>query len=129
VEGSIVLFLFLVLVIAILDFGQVLFLHHVLTERVRSGARYAAVHQFNTTTIQNVVAYNSTAATQNGVGLFGLTPAKVTVTRYDAGTPNDRIKVSISTYTMHFLSPWLPASFTAGPFSAVMPVESLGAAN
>jgi len=42
VEASIVLVLFLVLLIGILDVGQVMFFHHVLTQRVRAGARYAA---------------------------------------------------------------------------------------
>jgi len=49
-------------------------------------------------------------------------------THYDIGLPTERVQVSISAYSMHFLSPWLAASFTPGPFTAVMPMESAGAA-
>ena len=128
VEGAIVLLVFLVVFVGILDMGQVLFFHHFLNDRVRAGARYAVVHAYDPTTIRNVVAYNSPSAPDGGSGLFGLTPSMVRVNRYDIGTPNERIQVSISTYTMHFLSPWLRADFSPGPFSAAMPMESSGAA-
>ncbi len=128
VEGSIVLLVFLVVFVGILDMGQVLFFHHFLNDRVRAGARYAVVHSYNTTAIQNVVSYNSPTVPNGGSPLFGLTPTMVQVNHYDIGNPNERIQVSISTYTMHFLSPWLMASFTPGPFTAVMPIESAGSA-
>jgi hypothetical protein len=128
VEGSITLVVFLVVLLGIFDMGQVLFFHHFLNDRVRTGARYAVVHAYDPSVVKNVVAYNSTAAPDGGGGLFGLNPSMVQVNHYDVGTPNERIKVSVTTYTMHFLSPWLMASFTPGPFSSVMPVESSGVA-
>jgi len=126
VEGSVSLLAFLVVIIGILDIGQVLFFHHFLNDRVRVGARYAVVHAYEPSVIQNVVAYNSTEAPMGGAGLFGLKPAMIQVNHYDAGTPNERVKVSVTGYKMHFLSPWLAASFTPGPFNSVMPVESSG---
>jgi len=126
VESSIVLLVFMVVFVGILDMGQVMFLCNVLSDRVRTGARYAVVHTYNATNIQNVVAYNS--STPGTSGLFGITPSMVQVSHYDAGLSTERVQVSISTYTMHFLSPWLASSFTPGPFSAVMPMESGGAA-
>jgi hypothetical protein len=126
VEGSIVLVVFMVVFVGILDVSQVVFLHTVLSDRVRTGARYAVVHTYNAAAIQNVVAYNS--ATPGSSGLFGITPSMVQVNHYDIGLPTERVQVSISTYSMHFLSPWLAASFTPGPFTAVMPMESAGAA-
>jgi hypothetical protein len=128
VESAIVMLLFMVLFIGILDMGQVLFFHHFLNDRARAGVRYAIVHPYDPTAIKNVVAYNATAG-DGSPGLFGLTPSMVDVTRYDAGTANDRIQVSISSFTMHFLSPWLMRSFTPGPFRAVMPLEGAGAAH
>jgi hypothetical protein len=127
VESSIVLLVFMVVFVGILDMGQLMFLCNVLSDRVRTGARYAVVHTYSTATIQNVVAYNSSTS-PGGSGLFGITPAMVQVNHYDAGLPTERVQVAISTYTMHFLSPWLASSFTPGPFSAVMPMESGGAA-
>jgi hypothetical protein len=126
VEGAVVLLVFMVVFVGILDMGQVMFLHGVLSDRVRTGARYAVVHTYNVANIQNVVAYNS--STPGASGLFGITPSMVQVNHYDVGLPTERVQVSISTYTMHFLSPWLAATFTPGPFTAVMPMESAGAA-
>lgn len=129
VEGAIILLLFMVVFVGILDMGQIFFFHHFLNDRVRIGARYAVVHSYDQAAIRNVVAYNATAAPRDGVGLFGLSPSMVTVNRYDPGTPSDRVEVSVSAYTMHFISPWLMRDFTPGPFRAVMPIESAGAAH
>ena len=126
VESSIILLVFLVILTGILDVGQVLFFHHVLTERVRAGARYAAVHAFDPGAIRNVVSYNSASAPPGGGGLFGLDPSLVEVNRYDEGTAKARIEVSVSTFTLHFASPWLMRDFTPQPFRAVVPIESGG---
>ncbi len=128
IESAIVTLLFMVLFIGILDMGQVLFFHHFLNDRVRTAARYAVVHPYDPAVIKNVVAYNAT--TGDGTpGLFGLTPSMIQVNRYDAGTSDDRIEVTVDAFTMHFLSPWLMRDFTPGPFRAVMPVEGAGAAH
>ena len=129
VESSIVFLLFLVLLLGILDFGQILFFHHFLAERVRAGARYAVLHQYDAQVVRNVVVYNSPAAPPEGSGLFGLRPEMVQVVRYDAGTAADRVAVGISGYRMRFLSPWVAGVFTPGPFRAVLPLESAGTAH
>src|SRR5262245_58805615 len=103
VESSIVLLLFLVIVIGVLDAGQLLFFHQFLTERVRNGARYAAVHVYNTAAIANVVAYSDPSPPDGSAGLFGLTPAMVQVNHHGAGT-SDRVSVEITGYQMRFLS-------------------------
>jgi TadE-like protein len=127
VESAIVLVLFLVLLIGILDAGQVLFLHNFLDERVRSAVRYAAVHTYDVNAIKNFAAYNDPVGPPGGgPGLFGLDPGMVQVARYDFGTPNARIEVSVTTFSMHFLSPWLAGTFTPRPFRASMPIESGG---
>jgi hypothetical protein len=128
VESSIVLLMFLVILIGVLDMGQILFFHQFLGERVRTGVRYAVVHPFNPAAIQNVVAYNSATPANGATGLFGLTAEMVAVSRYDAGTLSDRVEVKITGYQMRFLSPWLAGVFAPGPFRAVMPLESAGAA-
>jgi hypothetical protein len=128
VESSVVLLLFLVILVGTLDAGQLLFFHQFLTDRARTGARYAVVHAYNATAIANVVAYADPAPAAGTTGLFGLTPAMVQVNHYDAGTTADRVAVKITGYQMRFLSPWLAGVFTAGPFQAVAPVESAGTA-
>jgi Flp pilus assembly protein TadG len=128
VESSVVLVLFLVILIGVLDAGQILFFHQFLTERVRTGARYAIVHADNAAAVANVVAYQNTAPAPGVTGLFGLSTSMVQVTHYDAGSDSDRIEVRVTGYKMRFLSPWLAGIFTPGPFRAVMPMESGGVA-
>jgi TadE-like protein len=128
VESSVVLMLFLVILIGVLDAGQILFFHQFLTERVRSGARYAVVHSFDATAIANVVAFNNPAPAAGTTGLFGLTASMVSVTHSDAGTLSDRVQVKVTGYKMRFLSPWLAGVFTPGPFQSVAPVEGAGLA-
>jgi hypothetical protein len=120
--------MFLVILIGVLDMGQILFFHQFLGERVRTGARYAVVHTYNATAIQNVVAYNTATPANGAAGLFGLTAQMVSVNRYDAGTLSDRVEVKVTGYNMRFLSPWLAGVFTPGPFRAVLPLEAAGAA-
>jgi hypothetical protein len=128
VESSVVLMLFLVILIGVLDAGQILFFHQFLTDRVRTGARYAVVHAYDATRIANMVAYADPTPAPGASGLFGLTASMVQVNHYDAGTSADRVSVKITGYQMRFLSPWLAGVFTAGPFQAVAPVESAGVA-
>jgi len=127
VESSVVLLTFLVILIMLMDAGQILFFHQFLSDRARAGARYAVVHTFNAATVKNVVVYENVSS--SGMpGLFGMSTSMVSVTRYDSGTANDRVLVRVSGFKMRFLTPWLAGIFTPGPFSAVMPMESAGTA-
>ncbi len=131
VEAALVLLVLLTLVFGILDFGQLLLFHQGLTERAGAGARYAVAHTFDPQAITNVVLYNSpTPPSGNTPGLFGLTASEVTVTRYDAGDPqNDRIEVEIHDFPMRFYSPLIAGPYQHRPFRVLRPVESLGATN
>jgi hypothetical protein len=129
VESSIILMVFMVVFVGIFDMGQLLFFHNFLNDRVRSGARYAVVHPYDPATIKNVVVYNSaTAPGGSAIGLFGLSTSMVSVNRYDPGTADDRVEIRITGYRLRFFSPWIAGTFTPGPFRAVMPLESAGAA-
>jgi hypothetical protein len=126
-EGALIMMVVTVVFVGILDIGLMLFRISFLGERVRSGARYAAVHSYNPTAIQNYVVYNNpTAPTGATTGLFGLTRAMVSVNRYDVGTPSDRIEISISNYPLAFFSPYIARTFTSRNFRASVAVESLG---
>jgi hypothetical protein len=128
IESSVILLTFLVILIMLMDAGQILFFHQFLSDRARAGARYAAVHTFNATTIKNVVVFENTAPGNGAVGLFGMNTSMVSATRYGSGTAMDRVVVQVSGFKMRFLTPWLAGIFTPGPFSAVMPMESAGTA-
>ena len=112
-ETSLVLSTLLLMLIGIVDFGQFLFFHQVLTDRARAGARYAAVNPYDAASIQNVVVFNSPAAPNGStVGLFGLTIANVTVTPTPStGAPN-YVQVKISGFPIHLISPFLTKTYT-----------------
>ena len=58
VETGLVLVMFLLLLIGIIDFGQILYFHQSLVERARAAARYGALNPTDTTGIKNVAVYN-----------------------------------------------------------------------
>ena len=128
-ESSLVLLVFLATLLGTIDFGQILFFHLMLADRVRAGARFAIVSSYDPVQIANVVVYNSATAPSisNTTGLFGLTPSMVQITRYDAGTNTDRVQVAIANFPIAFYSPWISGSLSPRTFRAVMPIESLGA--
>ena len=131
VEGALVLMPLLLVIIGILDFGQLLFQHQTFTERARAGVRWAVTHNYDTQQIKNFVLYNSpTAPEGNPRGLFGLTASEITVTRFDSGDQvKDRIEVSIHDVPMRFYSPVLSKVLAHRPFRVVRRVEALGATN
>jgi Flp pilus assembly protein TadG len=125
-ETSLVLSTLLLMLVGIVDFGQFLFFHQVLTDRARAGARYAAVNPYDATAIQNVVVYNSsTAPGGSPVGLFGLTTSNVTVTPTPStGTP-DYVQVKISGFPIHLISPFLTKSYTPRDIIATRQTENI----
>jgi Flp pilus assembly protein TadG len=125
-EMSLVLSTLLLMLIGIVDFGQFLFFHQVLTDRARAGARYAAVNPYDATSIQNVVVYNSpTAPSGSPTGLFGLIPSNVTVTPTPStGIPN-YVQVKISGFPIHLISPFLTKSYTPRNIIATRQTENI----
>ncbi len=128
-ESALILLAFLTTLLGVIDFGQILFFHLMLADRVRAGARFAIVSSYDPVSIANMVVYNSVTApsVSNTTGLFGLTTSMVNVTRYDAGAKTDRVEVAISNFPLAFYSPWISGSLSPRSFRAVMPIESLGA--
>jgi Flp pilus assembly protein TadG len=129
VEASLILIVFLMVLVEVLDIGQVMFFQAMLLDRARAGARYAAVNSYDAATIKNVMVYNAaTVPAGSQAGLFGLRTSMVSSTRYDPGGPTDRIEVVISNFPLAFYGPFLAATFPNRTFRAVMPSQSLGAA-
>lgn len=125
VETALVLLVFLMILIGIIDFGQVLYFHQSLVERARAAARYGAVHPTDTTGIQNVAVYNS--ATVSGTPsaiLSGMTTSMVDVQNPGINTNDARVVVTISNYPVSFISPYIAQSFHNRPIVVTMGSET-----
>jgi hypothetical protein len=129
VESALILVIFISTLLAILDFGQFLFFHQTLTERVRNAAREGALKWqtgCQTDCVKNLVVYDSTTAgTYRSIAVPRLTTASVTVTPPDA-TLNSRLVVTVSNYNFAIFNPWLSTSGSRRirPIIASAPVES-----
>ena len=124
-EGALVLFLAVSTLLAVLDFGQVLFFHQALVERVRVGARWGVVNTYDDQKIRNVVVYDTPNPTQGAAGLFGLTTALVSTSLRDSGTPEARLVITISGYPFRFFTPLIVGGYTAKTISATVPLEEI----
>jgi len=82
-----------------------LFVQQSITEKVRVAARYGAVNPYNQAAIENMVLYSQSTVPATGDPAFNLTRSMVTVVRSDAGTPDDRISVTVSNYHFEFITP------------------------
>src|SRR5262249_9585186 len=113
IETSLTILIFVPVLIGILDFGQFLYFHQSLTDRVRAGARYGAVHTFNATKIANYVLYNDDTGTTNGATALlpnindpAATPdttiGSISATLSGSGTDDARVTVSITNYPFQF---------------------------
>ncbi|MFN3324438.1 MAG: TadE/TadG family type IV pilus assembly protein [Bryobacteraceae bacterium] len=129
VEGALVLSTLLIMILTIMDLGQMLFFLQLLNDRCREGARYATVSTYDTNAIKRYIAYGDAGSNRTGTGLFGLTPAMIAVNRYGANTPEDRIEVIIQNFPLTYFSPLLYGQYGHRPFRVVTLVESLGASN
>jgi len=122
VETGLVLLVFLMLLIGIVDFGQVLYFHQSLVERARAAARYGAINPTDTTGIKNIAVYNSATAGSAPV-LNGLTTAMVDVQNPDINTSAARVVVTISNYPITFVSPYIARTFNNRPVMVAMSSE------
>jgi Flp pilus assembly protein TadG len=130
VETALVLSSFLFMLIAILDFGQFLFVHQTLVERARTAVRYAAVNRTATTSeIQNLVLFNETTVPSGRTtGDFGVTTAMVTVSdvTLDAAgntSQSPAKRVTIQNYPFTMFTPIVGGGYTGRAIVASLPRE------
>jgi Flp pilus assembly protein TadG len=124
VEASLTLTLFLTLLFSIYDFGWVLFFHQTLVAQARSGARFAAINPTSLASAKNIVLYNQTANV-GGVGILGISPADVSVTRDGtAGAIDDRITVTISGYQYNLITLGWAGAYNGKTITVSIPVEN-----
>jgi Flp pilus assembly protein TadG len=117
VESALIVLVFLAGLIGTLDFGQLLFTHQMMVERVRAGVRWGAVNPFDGTgdQIANMVRYNSSTVPDGATPFLGMSRNNVSVVHTNAtvSNPNDeRITVSIVNYNFTFLSPWIAHTYS-----------------
>ena len=125
VESALVLFLFLFVLIGILDMGTILFTYQGLVQRVQAGARYGIVNTYDATKIKNVVAYGDPDGGTNP--FFGITADLITVEADDLDNQISRVQVFIDNYPMHLFTPFVSGAFQLPKIEATFTTESEGA--
>ena len=126
IEGMLVLVVLIGMILGVLDFGQMIFLHQTLTERARAAARYAALNPADVGGARNLVLFGNTVAPADPTRSFwGMTAAMVQVARNNQDTNEDEMVVTISGYRFQIFSPWIVGSATGRSIVASAPVEVL----
>lgn len=123
-ESTLTLVVFLMMVMGILDFGQVMFIHQAMVQRVTSATRYAAVHPDDVAGIKNLVVYATITPPDGASPFLGLQTTQVDVARTGQGTGKERIQLSLTNYQYRFFSPGLAGLYTMKPVSTTIMVES-----
>ena len=123
VESALVMLAFTMLLVAIFDVSQLLFMHQSLVERVRVAARWGAVHDpAASTAITNYVLYGQSTSPAGGTAAYGLTSSMVAVTTTGAGSDDYRLNVTLSNYRYTMLTPLVAGSRTGQPITASVPI-------
>jgi Flp pilus assembly protein TadG len=130
-ETALVLLTMLGIIVFILDMGRILLLQQFITVRAQTAARQAAVNNWTASDVQNFTVYNSTTAPDGSPsGFLGLTTSEVSYTTAGtSGTPNYRVKVTVSGVQVLTMIPYIAGQYTLPPIVATAPAQSLGATN
>ncbi len=124
VEAAMVSLVLMLMLLAIFDFGQMLFRHQALVERARRTVRWGAIYNASdTTAIRNKFLYNQTTVPSGASGYLGLTASNITVTRSGtAGTDNDRLTLTVVNQPFRFISPYISGLRTGAPIQVSVPL-------
>lgn len=124
-EAALILTVFLTMLISVLDFGQILFIHQMLVERARLAARTAAVTDCDNLCASNLVLYGQRDHPGGeGNGIFGLTPANVFISRRDSGTTAARVVVRIANLSYNSYSPLMAGRLRNIPVTVAVSMET-----
>jgi len=122
--------IFVPILIGIIDFGQFLYIHQSLSERVRAASRYGVVHTYTDGSDSvNVAIYNDPAGSSNGATAVlpylqssnSSGDGYVSVALTGAGTDEAFLTVTITHYPYTFL--WVPSSLTKRTMTHTEPYE------
>jgi len=116
VEAALTLSAVLLLIIGTLDIARVVFMHQMISERAGKAVRWGAAHDFNETSIKNVLLYGSATPAEGAQPLFGLGNDNVSVIK-EAGANGapDRVRMTISGWNYRFLTPYIGGQSVIAP--------------
>ena len=120
-EASLLFLVFFVMMIGLLDLGQMLFLHQALVERTQQAVRWGVTNNYDPTSITNLVLYANTSPAQTDSPFWGLSTSNVTVTNPGCGpNPNIdcRVTVVVSGYTYNLFSAAIIGKYFGGSGNA-----------
>lgn len=128
VESALVLFVFIIVLIGIVDFGQILYVHQALVERVRNVTRNAVVSALTDAQIRNMIVYGQTSArtTDSGTplpGYLGLRPEHVNVQILDRTYNEHRLVVEVRGTPVAIISPLIVGTGQIIPLRVAIPLE------
>lgn len=109
VETVLTLMAFMIILVGMIEIGEIVFAHQMIAERVRTAVRWGAVNTWDDSTsptlISNIVLYGTTTPAQSAQAIFNLTSQNVSVTRPQPDySADDRIVVQVSGYALTFIS-------------------------
>jgi len=124
VESALIFLMFFSMLIGVFDFGQFLFIHQSLVERVRSAARWGAINNpGDSAAITNMVLYNQAATPAAGTaGYFSLNAGNVLVTTPGSGTDNYRLTLLVSGYSYSIFSLNIAGSYVGPAITVSVPL-------
>jgi Flp pilus assembly protein TadG len=124
VESALIFLMFFSMLIGVFDFGQFLFIHQSLVERVRSAARWGAINNpTDSAAITNMVLYNQSATPPLGTSAyFSLTADNVFVTTPGSGSDNYRLNLQVSGYSYSIFSLNIAGSYVGPPITVSVPL-------
>ena len=98
VEGALVFFVFMLIVLGIMDFGRIVWVHNSVSYATREAARYAIVHG----SASRTPATSTTIADKVKQNAIGLTPESVTVAI--VWSPDNKPGSSVSVSTQYLVT-------------------------
>lgn len=133
VEGTLVMLVFFALLLGVIDFGQVIFSHQSLVERVRSAARWGSLHpDAGPGPVRNYVLYGG--PTTQGTSTYLGIPAENVHVDFRAAEQGElpTLHVEVVNYEAPLFAPWWPGLahrlMNPRPVSVTAPVSASVAA-
>lgn len=122
-ESALVIIPLVSIVAAVLDFGQLLFVHQSIVEASRKAACYGIVTASDEAAIRNIVIRDGPASPSNAQRRFNLDAYMAAVSRRNAGASSGRIEVKLSNYPFQVNTPFIAARLRGMPITAKLPYE------
>lgn len=132
VEGTLVMLVFFALLLGVVDFGQVIFSHQSLVERVRSAARWGSLHpETGPEPVRNYVLYGNPVVPQEtaqGTTTYLGIPAENVRVDFRAAEQGElpTLHVEVVNFEAPLFAPWWPKNhlLSPRPVAVTVPVSA-----